>query len=93
MCIKFFIRIGSFVYNLESLDCLRWVALLAFGEGWHNNHHAFEYSARHGLEWWQLDMTWYVVKFLQFVGLATDVKFPTDVQKQRMALNEGSFAA
>ncbi|KAK6263497.1 hypothetical protein SCA6_018931 [Theobroma cacao] len=41
-----------------------WVALLAFGEGWHNNHHAFEYSARHGLEWWKLDMTWCVIKFL-----------------------------
>ncbi|KAI5337370.1 hypothetical protein L3X38_016641 [Prunus dulcis] len=64
-----------------------WVALLAFGEGWHNNHHAFEYSARHGLNWWQLDMTWYVVKFLQAIGLATDVKLPTEAHKQRMALN------
>ncbi|CAK7356932.1 unnamed protein product [Dovyalis caffra] len=64
-----------------------WVALLAFGEGWHNNHHAFEYSARHGLEWWQLDMTWYVVRFLQAIGLATDVKLPNEVQKQRMAFN------
>ncbi|XP_021906437.1 palmitoyl-monogalactosyldiacylglycerol delta-7 desaturase, chloroplastic [Carica papaya] len=65
-----------------------WVAVLAFGEGWHNNHHAFEFSARHGLEWWQLDMTWYVIKFLQSVGLATDVKLPTDAQKGRMAFNE-----
>ncbi|PQQ15742.1 palmitoyl-monogalactosyldiacylglycerol delta-7 desaturase chloroplastic [Prunus yedoensis var. nudiflora] len=64
-----------------------WVALLAFGEGWHNNHHAFEYSARHGLHWWQLDMTWYVVRFLQAIGLATDVKLPTEAHKQRMALN------
>ncbi|KAJ4845520.1 hypothetical protein Tsubulata_013042 [Turnera subulata] len=64
-----------------------WVALLAFGEGWHNNHHAFEYSARHGLEWWQLDMTWYVVRFLQAIGLATDVKLPTEVHRQRMAIN------
>ncbi|KAM7254021.1 hypothetical protein ACFE04_031703 [Oxalis oulophora] len=63
-----------------------WVALLAFGEGWHNNHHAFEFSARHGLEWWQLDMTWYVVRFLQAIGLATDVKLPTEVQKQKMTL-------
>ncbi|XP_015070592.1 palmitoyl-monogalactosyldiacylglycerol delta-7 desaturase, chloroplastic [Solanum pennellii] len=63
-----------------------WVALLAFGEGWHNNHHAFEYSARHGLKWWQLDMTWYVVRFLQAIGLATDVKLPTDTHKQRLAL-------
>ncbi|PON48098.1 Fatty acid desaturase, type 1, core [Parasponia andersonii] len=64
-----------------------WVALLAFGEGWHNNHHAFEYSARHGLEWWQLDMTWYVVRLLQAIGLATEVKIPSEIQKQRMALN------
>ncbi|XP_050383200.1 palmitoyl-monogalactosyldiacylglycerol delta-7 desaturase, chloroplastic [Argentina anserina] len=64
-----------------------WVALLAFGEGWHNNHHAFEYSARHGLDWWQLDMTWYVVRLLQAMGLATDVKVPSELQKQRMALN------
>ncbi|GJT96611.1 palmitoyl-monogalactosyldiacylglycerol delta-7 desaturase, chloroplastic-like protein [Tanacetum coccineum] len=35
-----------------------WVALLTFGEGWHNNHHAFEFSARHGLEWWQIDIAW-----------------------------------
>ncbi|KAJ8755899.1 hypothetical protein K2173_024444 [Erythroxylum novogranatense] len=62
-----------------------WVAILAFGEGWHNNHHAFEYSARHGLEWWQLDVTWYVVMLLQVVGLATEVKLPTQLQKQRMA--------
>lgn len=71
---------------------LRWVALLAFGEGWHNNHHAFEYSARHGLEWWQLDMTWYVVRFLQAIGLATDVKLPTEIQKQRMTLDNSGIA-
>ncbi|XAR50544.1 hypothetical protein NMG60_11004897 [Bertholletia excelsa] len=64
-----------------------WVALLAFGEGWHNNHHAFEYSACHGLEWWQIDMTWYMVRFLQAIGLATDVKVPTETQKQRMAFS------
>ncbi|KAF2301435.1 hypothetical protein GH714_024071 [Hevea brasiliensis] len=64
-----------------------WVAMLAFGEGWHNNHHAFEYSARHGLEWWQIDMTWYVVRFLQAIGLATDVKLPSEMQKQRLAFN------
>lgn len=62
-----------------------WVALLAFGEGWHNNHHAFEHSARHGLEWWQLDMTWWVVRALQALGLATDVRLPTERQLQRMA--------
>jgi len=73
--------------NFVLQTCLRWLALLTFGEGWHNNHHAFEYSARHGLEWWQIDMTWYVVRFLQAIGLATDVKLPSEVQKQRMAFN------
>nr|WDA42943.1 palmitoyl-monogalactosyldiacylglycerol delta-7 desaturas [Fagopyrum tataricum] len=63
-----------------------WVALLSFGEGWHNNHHAFEYSARHGLEWWQVDATWYTVRVLQAVGLARDVKVPTEAHKQKMAL-------
>lgn len=61
------------------------MALLALGEGWHNNHHAFEHSARQGLEWWQFDLTWYVIKFLQAIGLATDVKVPTEIQKQRKA--------
>ncbi|PSS07511.1 Palmitoyl-monogalactosyldiacylglycerol delta-7 desaturase [Actinidia chinensis var. chinensis] len=69
-----------------------WVALLAFGEGWHNNHHAFEFSARHGLEWWQIDMTWYAVRFLQAIGLATDVKLPTDNHKQRMTFDNRSIA-
>ncbi|EYU21651.1 hypothetical protein ABFS82_09G091900 [Erythranthe guttata] len=64
-----------------------WVAMLAFGEGWHNNHHAFEYSARHGLEWWQIDFTWYVIRLLLAVGLATDVKLPTTAQKKKMEKN------
>lgn len=64
-----------------------WVGVLAFGEGWHNNHHAFGYSARHGLEWWQIDMTWYMVKFLQVIGLASNVKLPKETHMQRMAFN------
>ncbi|KAL0717267.1 hypothetical protein Bca4012_066589 [Brassica carinata] len=78
---------GEQAWNTGDLSKNNWfVAALAFGEGWHNNHHAFEFSARHGLEWWQLDMTWYVVRFLQAIGLATDVKLPSEAQKQRMAL-------
>ncbi|KAJ7567263.1 hypothetical protein O6H91_02G139600 [Diphasiastrum complanatum] len=63
-----------------------WVALLAFGEGWHNNHHAFEYSARHGLEWWEFDPTWYLVRFLQAFGLATKVKLPHKEHMARLAV-------
>ncbi|KAI3512666.1 hypothetical protein L2E82_27579 [Cichorium intybus] len=58
-----------------------WVALVTFGEGWHNNHHAFEYSARHGLEWWQIDFCWYMIRFLEALGLATNVKLPTEAHK------------
>jgi sn-1 stearoyl-lipid 9-desaturase len=50
-----------------------WVALLSFGEGWHNNHHAHPTSARHGLAWYEVDFNWYGIWALQRVGLATDV--------------------
>jgi stearoyl-CoA desaturase (delta-9 desaturase) len=59
--------------NDQSRNCW-WVALLTFGEGWHNNHHAYQYSARHGLQWWEIDTTWMAIRTLQFLGLATDVK-------------------
>ncbi len=51
--------------------------LLAFGEGWHNNHHAFPASARHGLKWWQLDMSWLIIRSLELVGLAKKVRLPS----------------
>lgn len=50
--------------------------LLGFGEGWHNNHHAFPSSARHGLSWWQFDSSYLVIKLMSFVGLAKDIKVP-----------------
>jgi len=65
-----------------------WVAVLAFGEGWHNNHHAFEYSARHGLDKGQFDMTWQVIAFFKALGLAKHIKGPSEKQmtKKREAL-------
>ncbi|TYK29578.1 LINE-1 retrotransposable element ORF2 protein [Cucumis melo var. makuwa] len=69
-----------------------WISLLSFGESWHNNHHAFEYSARVGIEWWEVDIGWYVILFLQAIGLATDVKQPSQAHKQRLSMdkpNEG----
>lgn len=51
-----------------------WVALLAFGEGWHNNHHAHASSARHGLTWYEFDLNWIVIRFLEFIGIAKDVR-------------------
>ena len=51
-----------------------WVALLTFGEGWHNNHHAFPTSARHGLRWYEIDLNWWGIKVLQLVGVARAIK-------------------
>ncbi len=53
-----------------------WVALLTFGEGWHNNHHAHPTSARHGLRWYEIDPTWMQIWFLQFLGLVKSAKVP-----------------
>ena len=53
-----------------------WVALLSFGEGWHNNHHAFQRSARHGFRWWEIDATYFMVKLLWVMGLASDIHLP-----------------
>ncbi|KAL0771058.1 hypothetical protein Bca101_036209 [Brassica carinata] len=63
-----------------------WLSVFSFGESWHNNHHAFESSARQGLEWWQIDISWYIVRFLEIIGLAYDVKLPTESQRRRMAI-------
>lgn len=51
--------------------------ILAMGEGWHNTHHAFPTSARHGLRWWQLDATYWVIRGLALLHLAWNVKLPT----------------
>jgi stearoyl-CoA desaturase (delta-9 desaturase) len=51
-----------------------WVALLTFGEGWHNNHHAHPTSARHGLAWYELDQNWIGIRTLELLGLAWDIK-------------------
>ena len=64
-----------------------WVALLSFGEGWHNNHHAHPVSARHGLAWYELDINWIGIKALEKLGLAWDIKVakikPSSRKKRR----------
>ncbi|MCC6283927.1 MAG: fatty acid desaturase [Phycisphaerales bacterium] len=52
------------------------VAVLSLGEGWHNNHHAFPASARHGLRWWELDPSYVFIRLLGVVGLARDIRTP-----------------
>ena len=51
-----------------------WVGLLAFGEGWHNNHHAHQANAFHGEKWWEIDVTGYIIRLLSSMNLITNVK-------------------
>lgn len=52
---------------------LWWAAILAYGEGWHNNHHARPRVAKAGQEWWEIDMTWWAIQVLRSLGLANKV--------------------
>ena len=61
----------------------RFVAWLVFGEGWHNNHHAFPVSARHGLDEGQIDVSWWVIRGLERIGLVWNVKVPDAAQLDR----------
>ncbi len=77
--------------NFETRDDSRnswWVALLTFGEGWHNNHHAHPTSARHGLAWYEIDFSWIQLKVLKALGIATAItvaQLPEKAAKQRAA--------
>jgi fatty-acid desaturase len=65
--------------NYETDDDSRNNAIIAFfsnGEGWHNNHHADPRSARHGHMWWEIDVAWITIRFLEIVGLVRDVRLP-----------------
>src|SRR3954469_8396829 len=62
------------------------VALLVFGEGWHNNHHAFPASARHGLGRFQIDVSWALIRGLERLGLVWNVRVPSDGQLRRRRL-------
>jgi sn-1 stearoyl-lipid 9-desaturase len=57
----------------KSTNCW-WVAVVSYGEGWHNNHHTFQHSARHGLKWWEIDVTWGVIQVLKWLGLAKKIR-------------------
>ena len=62
--------------NYETNDNSRnlwWVGLLAFGEGWHNNHHAFQRMAKHGHRWWEVDTTYWMIVAMEKLGLAWNV--------------------
>lgn len=64
------------------------IGLLAHGEGWHNNHHADQRSARHGRRWWEVDTTYLTIRLLEKVGLAWDVALPRAVQETPSAIRQ-----
>ena len=65
---------GKRAFETKDRSHNEWVVgLLGFGEGWHNNHHAFPRSAFHGLHWWQVDVSGYLIWSLERVGLAHEV--------------------
>ncbi len=85
---------GSHVYDTsDSSTNNLLLALPAFGEGWHNNHHAFPWSAKFGLKWWQIDVGWTALRCLAFVGLASNLKSPTVAQLENRATAEPQIAA
>ena len=68
-------RFGS--RRFETKDSSRnnlWLALITFGEGWHNNHHYFPGSSRQGFHWWEIDITWYGLKLMSALGLVHGLK-------------------
>lgn len=77
--------------NDRSTNCW-WVAILSSGEGWHNNHHAFPFSARHGLDRREIDATWLTIRALAFLGLAKNIKLPTKEMMERMRLDHKNAA-
>jgi stearoyl-CoA desaturase (delta-9 desaturase) len=66
------------------------VALFAWGEGWHNNHHAFPASARHGMRWFEFDLTWMTIEVLRMLRIARDVKVPDAAALRRRMLVAGA---
>ncbi|MGB7347857.1 MAG: fatty acid desaturase [Pirellulaceae bacterium] len=75
--------------NYETTDDSRnnWiVAIVAYGEGWHNNHHAYPRMAKHGHKWWEFDITWQAIKLLRAFGLVWDVVDYRNVAEKKAGL-------
>src|SRR6185436_8794433 len=62
-------------------------AVFAAGEGWHNNHHRFQRAARNGFYWWEIDVTWYVIRAMAALGLVWDIQpVPQRIYEEALAV-------
>jgi stearoyl-CoA desaturase (Delta-9 desaturase) len=77
---------GKRMFETSDQSMNHWlVGLLAFGEGWHNNHHAFPRAAFHGMRWWQFDLSAYVIRLMERLGLVWNVyRVPMENVKARL---------
>jgi stearoyl-CoA desaturase (delta-9 desaturase) len=81
---------GTRPYETDDDSTNNWfVALLTFGEGWHNNHHMSPTSARHGLKWYQFDMNWIAIRILEKLGLAENIRV-FDADKKPVELKQAA---
>lgn len=80
-------RFGSRRFDLRDASRNNWLlAILTFGEGWHNNHHRYPGSARQGLRWWECDFTFYGLTILSWLGLVTELKpYPVSMRVSTQA--------
>jgi stearoyl-CoA desaturase (Delta-9 desaturase) len=69
------------------------LGILSLGEGWHNTHHAFPTSARHGSRWWQPDTSYYIIRLMALAGLAWNVKLPSQQARDRARHRAGDSIA
>ena len=78
--VTWLVNSATHAFGYRNFDCpdlsrnCWWVAILSFGEGWHNNHHAHPASARHGLRWFEFDITWMHIRLLRRLGLTRRVR-------------------
>jgi len=85
--------VGNRMFNTKDQSRNNWVvAILAMGEGWHNNHHAFPSSAFHGMKWWQVDLSAYIIRGLEKVRLVKKVvRIPQERIEAQLAKASTTF--
>ena len=95
MHVTWFVNSATHIWGYRTYETtdnsrnLWWVGLLAFGEGWHNNHHAYQRVASQGHKWWEIDTTYWVIVAMEKVGLAWDVIRIGDVRRRSSVGQEG----